>query len=121
MLQEIDTKTIDISAEAAQAVNNILVERQLQGYALRVFVSGGGCCGGQFGMALDNNFSDMDLIIETNNIKLVVDKTSLEYLRGATIEFIDDPVKGRGFTVNNPNQQGGCSGDSCGGSCSCNS
>lgn len=123
MLNEIETKSISISQEAAQAVQNIITERKLEGYNLRVFVSGGGCCGAQFGMALDNNFSDMDSIIEINGIKLVVDKTSLEYLRGASIEFVSDPVKGNGFIVNNPNQQSsGCGedGSSCSGSCSCN-
>jgi iron-sulfur cluster assembly accessory protein len=121
MLNEIETQTINISADAAQAVQNILTERKLEGYALRVFVSGGGCCGAQFGMALDNNFRDVDTTIEANGIKLVVDEASLDYLRGASIEFVNDPVRGSGFVVNNPNaksQSGdGCS---CGGSCSCN-
>jgi iron-sulfur cluster insertion protein len=123
MLNEIETQSLSISLEAAKAVQNILTERKLDGYALRVFVSGGGCCGAQFGMALDNNFSDDDSIVEMNGIKMVVDKTSLDHLRGTSIEFIKDPVKGNGFVVNNPNQQkSGCGedGSSCGGSCSCN-
>lgn len=122
MLNDIETKPIRISLEAAQAVQNILTERKLEGYALRVFISDGGCCGVQFGMALDNNLGDVDLIVEMNGIKLVVDKTSLEYLRGASIEFVHDPVKGNGFVVNNPNQpKVGCGeeGSSCGSSCSC--
>lgn len=123
MLNDIDTEVITISQDAAEAVRTILNERKLEGYALRVFVSGGGCCGSQFGMALDNNITDMDLITEMNNIKVVVDKTSLEYLRGSSIEYVSDPVKGNGFVVKNPNQRTSCNDDnsSCGGSCSCNS
>lgn len=123
MLNEIETQTIDISPAAAQAVQNILAERKLEGYALRVYVSGGGCCGANFGMALDNNFRDVDTTFDAQGIKMVVDNVSIDYLRGASIDFINDPVKGSGFVVNNPNQmshshgEGGCA---CGGSCSCN-
>jgi iron-sulfur cluster insertion protein len=122
MLNNIETQSISISLDAAQVVQNILTERKLEGYALRVFVSGNGCCGAQFGMALDNNFRDVDSVIEMNGIKLVVDETSLDYLRGACIEFVSDPERGNGFVVNNPNQQrSGCGeeGSSCSGSCSC--
>jgi iron-sulfur cluster assembly accessory protein len=125
MLNEIETQVINISPAAAEAVQNILTERNLEGYALRVYVSGGGCCGAQFGMALDNNFRDVDSTFDTNGIKLVVDEASMDYLRGASIDFINDPVKGTGFVVSNPNAkqghgEGGCGGGDCGGSCSCN-
>ena len=125
MLNEIETQVISISPDAAQAVQSILAERQLEGYALRVYVSGGGCCGTQFGMALDNNFRDVDTTIEANGIKVVVDGTSLDYLRGASIDFVNDPIRGNGFVVNNPNQKEhghdhGEEGCACGGSCSCN-
>jgi iron-sulfur cluster assembly accessory protein len=125
MLNEIETQVINISPAAAEAVQNILTERNLEGYALRVYVSSGGCCGAQFGMALDNNFRDIDSTFDTNGIKLVVDEASMDYLRGASIDFINDPVKGTGFVVNNPNAkqghgEGGCGGGDCGGSCSCN-
>ena len=123
MLNDLEIQTLDISPAAAQAVQNILTERKLEGYALRVYVSGGGCCGVNFGMALDNNFRDVDTTFDANGIKLVVDNVSIDYLRGASIDFINDPVKGSGFVDNNPNQashepgEGGCA---CGGSCSCN-
>ena len=120
MLNEIETQVITISPTAAQAVQNILTERKLEGYALRVFVSGGGCCGSQVGMALDNNFSEVDSTFDTNGIKLVVDNISLDALRGASIDFINDPVKGAGFVVDNPNakqSQDGCGGGECSGSC----
>jgi len=132
MLQEIETKiftetdntTISLSTAAADAVKNILTERKLDGYALRVYVAGGGCCGVNFGMALDNNFRDVDTTFETNGVKVVVDEVSIDYLRGASIDFVNDPVRGAGFAVDSPNMQshghehgeGGCG---CGGSCSC--
>jgi iron-sulfur cluster assembly accessory protein len=132
MLEEIDTRittgtetpVIDVTPAASQAVQDILAERNLEGYALRVYVAGGGCCGVQFGMALDNNFRDVDTAIETGGIKVLVDNVSIDYLRGAHIDFVNDPERGAGFVVDSPQAkhehehgEGGCA---CGGSCSCN-
>ena len=124
MLQELDVQTITITSAAAQAVQNILDERKLEGYALRVYVAGGGCCGVNFGMALDNNFQDADTTIEANGVKLVVDQASMEYLHGATIDFVNDPQHGQGFAINSPNakKQNRENGEEdCDGSCSCGS
>lgn len=132
MLQELDVQTITLTSAASQAVQNILTERKLEGYALRVYVAGGGCCGVNFGMALDNNIQDADKTFEANGVKLVVDSTSIDYLLGATIDFVNDPQHGAGFAVNSPNAkkehahgEGSCAcgsnGGGCGGgSCSCN-
>lgn len=123
MLEQIDSQTITVSPEATKAVVNILAEKELEGYALRIYVSGGGCCGTQFGMALDNNFRDIDTTIETGGIMLVVDNISMEYLNGASIDYVDDPQRGAGFMVNSPmvNNHAHSHGDcACGGSCSCN-
>jgi len=144
MLQEIETKTITeisnptitLSEKASDAVRNILAERKLEGYALRVYVAGGGCCGVNFGMALDNNIRDVDTTIDVNGVQVVVDEVSIDYLRGASIDYVNDPVRGAGFAVDSPNAKGGecscgagsshshghASGDSCacgGGSCAC--
>jgi len=124
MLQEIDLQTITLTTAASKAVNDILSERKLDGYALRVFVAGGGCCGVNFGMALDNNFRDLDTTFESEGVKVVVDETSIDYLRGAKIDFVNDPERGAGFVVDSPNAKSGHEhgeeGCSCGGSCSCN-
>ena len=77
-----------------------------------------------FGMALDNNFRDLDTTIELDGVKVVVDEVSMEYLQGATIDYVNDPERGAGFAVDSPNAkshghehgEGGCG---CGGSCSC--
>jgi iron-sulfur cluster assembly protein len=121
MLQELDVQAITITSAAAQAVQNILDERKLEGHALRIYVAGGGCCGVNFGMALDNNSQDTDIIIETNGVKIIVDQVSMEYLHGATIDFVNDPQQGQGFAINSPNArkqsqengEEGCAGCSC--------
>ena len=131
MLEELDTKvitetqtpTLTLSAAASDAIKNILTERNLEGYALRVYVAGGSCCGVNFGMALDNNIRDLDTTFEANGVQVVVDEVSVDYLRGATIDFVNDPVRGAGFAVESPNVQTHSHGEgecACGGSCSCN-
>ena len=127
MLEQIGTKintnTISLSMAAAQAVQGILAEKNLEGYALRVYVAGGGCGGPQFGMALDNNIREVDTTFESEGVKLVVDEVSIDYLLGATIDFVDDPQRGAGFVVDSPNaiaHSHGEEGCACGGSCSCN-
>ena len=133
MLQELETKvitevavpTLTLSTAASEAVKNILNERNLEGYALRVYVAGGGCCGVNFGMALDNNFRDVDTTFEINGVKVVVDEVSIDYLQGANIDFVNDPVRGAGFAVDSPNakghshSEGGCACGSGEGSCGC--
>lgn len=141
MLQATETKVttneeiLFVSTEAAQAVKNILAERNLEGYALRIYVAGSGCSGVQFGMALDNNIRQADLTFNAEGIQVVVDEVSIDYLRGAKVDFVNDPQRGAGFVVDSPlaSQGGGCSCGSkseshshaegetcgCGGSCGC--
>ncbi len=131
MLEQIDTDFVLLSPAAADAVRELLQDRRLEGFGLRVFVQGGGCSGVQYGMAFENNFLDSDLTMEAHGIKVVVDDISIGYLRGASIDFVDGP-QGKGFLINNPNNISACGcgggeshshdsdGCGCGGSCACN-
>ncbi|MCZ2126501.1 MAG: iron-sulfur cluster assembly accessory protein [Anaerolineales bacterium] len=121
MLQEISTNLFTLTPAASDAVKNILTERKLDGYALRVYVASSGCCGVNFGMALDNNIRDVDTTFEADGVRVVVDEVSAEYLRDATVDFVNDPTHGAGFAVNSPNAkaQGGSCGCSGGGESSC--
>ena len=106
MLEQTNLQEITISPEATQAVQNIMAEKDLEGYALRLFISGGGCgggsCGGgtQFGMSLDNVIKDADTTFENEGVKIVVDDVSMQYLHGAKVDFVDDPQHGAGFVIN---------------------
>jgi iron-sulfur cluster assembly accessory protein len=129
-----NVETITISSSAAEAVTRILSERKLEGYALRVYVAGGGCCGVNFGMALDNNIHSNDATFQAQGVQIVVDDQSIAYLRGAKIDFVNDPERGAGFVVDSPVKNSsscacGSHGEAetaegsncaCGGSCDCN-
>lgn len=122
MLDQVNDRTVTLTAGAARAIQEILTQRNLSGYALRVYVAGQSCCGAQFAMVLDNQSRPDDTTFETDGVRLVVDALSLEYLRGGSVDFVDDPQRGKGFLVNAPNAgqhaEDEC-GDGCGGGCSC--
>jgi len=106
---------LSITDTAAEAFRSILKEKNKLDSALRVYVSGGGCCSGvTFGMAIEDQIYDKDLTFTSNEVRMVVDDQSIEYLRGATINFINDPNLGQGFIVENAVQDstGSCA---CGG------
>ena len=109
MLKEAEKQAITISPKAAQAVQNIITEKDMTGHALRIYVAGSSCSGVQFGMALDDKINETDTAYEMEGVKIVVDHQSLPYADGASIEFVNDPQKGTGFVISNPNAQtGGC-------------
>ena len=107
MAEQTKTETITLTTAAADAVQDLLAKRELEGYGLRIYIKGGGCSGYQYGMALDNNFRDEDLVTESDGVKVVIDEVSIEYMRGATIDFVDD-LMGSGFKVENPNAVASC-------------
>jgi iron-sulfur cluster assembly accessory protein len=126
VLEDIEVNTITLTPAASKAVSDIMAERQLEGYALRVYLSGSGCCSGvSFGMALDNNIRDVDRTFESAGVRIVVDQVSADYLNGARIDFVNDPQRGSGFLVDSPNapaaeHEHAGEACACGGSCSCN-
>lgn len=96
-----------VTSAAVQVIHNLLEQRQIPNHVLRVFVSGGGCSGLQYGMAFEAEPRDFDTVVATEGVRLVVDPTSLMYLQGATIDFIDS-LMGGGFRIDNPNAVSSC-------------
>jgi iron-sulfur cluster assembly accessory protein len=96
-----------VTPAAVQIIRTLLEQRQIPNHALRVFVSGGGCSGMQYGMAFEEAARDFDAVVETDGVRLIVDPTSLMYLRGATIDYVDS-LMGGGFRIENPNAVSSC-------------
>jgi len=107
LLNDTQLEQVTLTAAAAQAVQDLLSKRDLPDYALRVFVSGGGCSGFQYGMALDNNIRSEDLEFEMHGVKLIVDEVSVKYLQGASIDYVEE-LMGGGFKITNPNAVASC-------------
>ena len=107
LAEQTQVETITLTPAAADAVRDLMAKRELDGYGLRVYIQGGGCSGYQYGMALDDNFRDEDLVTDCHGVKVVVDEVSMNYMRGATVDFVDD-LMGSGFKVENPNAVSSC-------------
>lgn len=98
---------LNVTPAAVNVIRNLLNQRNIPGYALRVFVSGGGCSGMQYGMAFEEKPRDFDAVVDADGVQLVVDPTSLMYLQGATIDYVDNLIGG-GFRIDNPNAVSSC-------------
>jgi iron-sulfur cluster assembly accessory protein len=96
-----------VTPSAVAVIQNLLQERNIPNHALRVFVTGGGCSGMQYGMAFEQGKQDYDTVVSVDNVRLLVDPTSMVYLRGATIDFVDSLIGG-GFRIENPNAVSSC-------------
>jgi iron-sulfur cluster assembly protein len=106
-LDQLQTETVNLTPAAVETVRNLLVQKNVPDYGLRVFVAGGGCSGMQYGMALEAEARDYDHIIEVDGVKVFVDPTSMMYLNNATIDYVDS-IMGGGFKVENPNAASSC-------------
>ena len=74
---------------------------------LRVGVLPGGCSGFQYGLNIEDEAGEDDMVLESNGVRLFVDPFSLQYLTGVEIDYVST-FQGSGFTFNNPNASGGC-------------
>jgi iron-sulfur cluster assembly protein len=100
-LDSVQTETVFLTDAAAATVRNLLVQKNVLDYGLRVFVAGGGCSGMQYGMALEAEARDYDHVIEHDGVKIFIDPTSMMYLEGASIDYVDS-IMGGGFKIEIP-------------------
>ena len=97
---------VTVSSRAAKQIAKIIAAEGKPSM-LRLAVTGGGCSGFQYNFALDDARADDDLAIEEGGVTVLIDSTSLEFLKGAEIDFVDDLI-GAAFKVNNPNATSSC-------------
>ncbi len=87
---------------AASKVSELLSEEHNPDLKLRVYISGGGCSGFQYGFTFDETIEEGDSQVENQGVTLVVDPMSVQYLMGAEIDYKDD-LEGAQFVIRNPN------------------
>ncbi len=111
--QPIDlTTSIALTDAAAAKVAALLAQEGRDDLYLRVAVQPGGCSGLRYQLYFDDRSQEGDIARTFGAVKVVVDKMSDPYLMGATVDFVDT-IEKQGFTIDNPNAQGGCAcGDS---------
>lgn len=109
--------SITCTQNAANRIAELMLEESNPNLNLRIYITGGGCSGFQYGFMFDENIREDDQVIEHTveqpgkgvfTVKIVVDALSLMYLEGAQVHYIEN-LQGARFTVKNPNAQTTCS------------
>ncbi len=103
----IEGATVGFTDSAATKVKALVEEEGNPQLKLRVSVDGGGCSGFQYGFAFDENVSDDDTVIEKNGATMLVDVSSMQYLNGSEVDYLEG-LEGARFVVNNPNAKSTC-------------
>jgi len=98
---------LNFTDNAVNKVRALILEEGNPDLKLRVFVSGGGCSGFQYGFTFDEVVNDDDTQMNKNGVTLLIDAMSLQYLAGAEIDYKDD-LQGAQFVIKNPNATTTC-------------
>ena len=100
--------SINISEGALNKIIDVMKDEDNPNLKLRLYISGGGCSGLQYGFAFETKIEDDDYILKKSNVTFLVDNLSFQYLDGASVDYISD-LKGSQFVVKNPNAKSTCS------------
>jgi iron-sulfur cluster insertion protein len=104
--QQLDAPLVFTQA-AAQKVRALIAEEGNPELKLRVYISGGGCSGFQYGFSFDEERGEDDLALEREGVTLLVDPLSLQYLLGAEVDYTES-LQGAQFVIRNPNARTTC-------------
>ncbi len=104
----IEQGTITLTDPALTQLKTLIAKEDNPNLALRLFVTGGGCSGLQYGMAFDDSIRPSDEVIDLEGVRVVIDEYTLPHVQGSEIDYIDS-LMGAGFTVHNPNAVHSCS------------
>ena len=100
-------RQVSLTESAARRIAELRIEENAPNAFLRLAVSGGGCSGFQYGFSFDDTRQDDDVVFERDGVELVIDEVSLELVKGAEIDFVED-MMGAYFQVRNPNAASSC-------------
>jgi iron-sulfur cluster insertion protein len=98
---------ISFSDNAAAKVRDLITEEGNPNLQLRIYVSGGGCSGFQYGFAFEEIAANEDIVIEKGGVRVLIDPVSLQYLTGADVDY-QESLEGSRFVIKNPNAKSSC-------------
>lgn len=101
------TSPINVTPTAVAKVKEIMAQQNPVPAGLRVGVVGGGCSGFSYSMSFENGAGMMDKVIDVDGLKVYVDATSMMYLQGVTVDYVET-LEGAGFKFDNPNVKSTC-------------
>ncbi|ORM66740.1 iron-sulfur cluster insertion protein ErpA [Pantoea rwandensis] len=107
MSDDVAALPLQFTDAAAKKVQNLIADEENPELKLRVYITGGGCSGFQYGFTFDDQMNDGDMTIEKQGVALVVDPMSLQYLVGGSVDYTEG-LEGSRFIVTNPNAKTTC-------------
>jgi iron-sulfur cluster assembly protein len=115
VVEQVNGQRITLTPAAAEKLGVLMEEKGVrETHGLRVFIRAGGCSGFQYGMTFDSSPRPIDHVFEEHGLRVIVDPQSLQYMSGASIDWVDDP-EGAGFHIENPNMVSSCGSGGCSG------
>ena len=106
-VQTVESSVMSFTDDAANRVQSLISEEGNDNLKLRVFVTGGGCSGFQYGFAFEEGVNEDDTVIENKGARLLVDPLSYQYLAGSKIDYVEG-LEGSRFVVENPKATATC-------------
>jgi iron-sulfur cluster insertion protein len=106
-MQNLETNSITLTDSASARISNVMNANSELGSRFRVYVTGGGCSGFQYGFKFDSEVAFDDDVIEFGNFSVLLDSMSYPYLYGSTLDFVEN-LSGSKFVINNPNAKTTC-------------
>ena len=107
MVEKFVPKELNITENAVLKVKNLIAEENKKNLHLRVFVTGGGCSGFQYGFKLDDNAEDDDTVLKEDEVSVLIDSLSIQYLFGSTLDYVENLEVSK-FIIDNPNATTTC-------------
>ena len=101
VVETFDAAVMILSANAANKVNALITEEGNPNLKLRVYVTGGGCSGFQYGFSFDESVNEDDTVVTNAGAELLVDPLSIQYLSGSKVDYVEG-LQGSRFVVENP-------------------
>lgn len=98
---------LQVTPAAIAKVKALVTEEANPALKLRVFVTGGGCSGFQYGFSFDDKLAEDDTLVEADGVAVVVDALSIQYLQGSQVDY-EEGLQGSKFSIKNPNAKTTC-------------
>ncbi len=105
--ESFNPSSINLSARAVRKVRELVAEEENADLKLRVYITGGGCSGFQYGFTFEDEAAEDDAAIEQDGVTVLVDPMSYQYLVGAEVDYTEG-LEGSRFVINNPNASTTC-------------
>ena len=106
-MEKAENKSISLTESALARISNVMDLNEDLGNRFRVYITGGGCSGFQYGFKFDSDVAFDDDVIEFDSFSVLLDSMSYPYLLGSILDFVED-LSGSKFIINNPNAKTTC-------------